>query len=157
MKKMVTILVSMAVISLCSMVEAFDGRPPHESLGQLPADKEMLFHQAMRGVWDATANIREQIRGLEAEIKTILTAREFNEALFLEKAKRLQELQKTVREAMDKAVAKLASQFTIKERSILAEIISRKPGPPALGGPAGPPGPGAFGGPLFPPGPPPGR
>lgn len=108
----------------------------------------------MRGVWDATANIREQIKGLEAEIKSVLTASEFNEVLFLEKAKRLQELHKTAREAMDRAVAKLASQFTIKERGILAEIISHKPGPP---GPGAPGGPGAFGGPPVPPGAPPGR
>ena len=69
MKKMLAVLVLMVVMSLCSMVQAFDGRPPHGSLGQLPADKEMLFHQTMRGVWEATANIREQIKGLEAEIK----------------------------------------------------------------------------------------
>lgn len=163
MKKTFAVMVLMVVMFLCSMVQAFDGRPAHGSLGQLPPDKETLFHQTMRGVWDATANIHEQIKGLEAEINSILTAREFKEALFLEKAKRLQELHKTAGEAMDRAIAKLASQFTIKERSMLAEIISHKPGSPAPGGPDTPRGrrppgdPGAFGGPPAPPGPPPGR
>jgi uncharacterized membrane protein len=130
MKKMLAVLALMAVISLCSIAQAFDGRPPNEILGQLSADKELLFHQTMRGVWEATTNIRDQIKGLEAEIKGVLTASEFNEALFLEKTRSLQELQKTVREAMDEAIAKLAGQFTAEERAILAELISRRPGPP---------------------------
>lgn len=90
----------------------------------------MLFHQTMRGVREATMNIHEQIKGLEAEIRGVLTAPEFNEALFLEKTRRLEDLHKMASEAMDKAVAKLAIQFTAEERKILAEMISRKHGPP---------------------------
>ena len=72
----------------------------------------------------------------------MLTAPEFNEALFLEKTRRLQDLHKMASEAMDKAVAKLAIQFTAEERKILAEMISRKPGPPpGFAGPPTPPGP----------------
>lgn len=138
MRKMFTALVLIALISLCAMVQAFDGRPPHESLGQLPADKEMLFHQTMRGVREATMNIHEQIRGLEAEIRGVLSAPEFNEALFLEKARRLQDLHKMESEAMDKAIAKLANQFTAEERKILAEMISCKPGLPPGPPPPGP-------------------
>jgi uncharacterized membrane protein len=142
MRKMFTVLILIEVISLCSMVQAFDGRPSHQSLGQLPADKEMLFHQTMRGVREATTSIHEQIKGVEAEIRGILTAPEFNEVLFLERTRRLQDLHKMEREAMDKAVAKLASQFTAEERKILAELIFRKPGPPpGLAGPTTPPGP----------------
>lgn len=144
MKKMFTVLVLMVVTSLCSMVQAFDGPPAHKRMPRLPPDKEMLFHQTMREVREATTIIHEQIKGVEAEIRGVLTAHEFNEALFLEKTRRLQDLHKMASEAMDKAVAKLASQFTAEERKILAEIISRKPGPPP--GPAGPP---------TPPGPPP--
>jgi uncharacterized membrane protein len=130
MKKMLTLLVIMVVISICSPGHAFDGRPPHGSLGKLPADKEMLFHQAMRGVWEGTKNIHEQIKALEAEIKNVLTASDFSATLFLEKTRTLQELHKKVRETRDEAIAKLASQFTAAERGILAELISRKPGPP---------------------------
>jgi uncharacterized membrane protein len=136
-KKIFAVLVLMVVISLCSMVQAFDGPPSHKRMCQLPPDKEMLFHQTMRGVREATMNIHEQIRGLEAEIRGVLTAPEFNEALFLEKTKRLQDLHKMESELMDKAVAKLANQFTAEERKILAEIISCKPGLPP--GPAAPP------------------
>jgi uncharacterized membrane protein len=142
MKKIFAVLVLMVVISLCSMVQAFDGPPSHKRMCQLPPDKEMLFHQTMREVREATMNIHEQIKGLEAEIRGVLTAPEFNEALFFEKTKRFQDLHKMEGEAMDKAVAKLAIQFTTEERKILAEMISRKPGPPpGLAGPTTPPGP----------------
>lgn len=130
MKKTCAVTVLMAVMFLCSMVQAFDGPSPRGVLSQLSADKEMLFHQTMRGVFDATANIREQIKGLETEIRGVLTATEFSATLFLEKRKSLQALHETMRQAMDEAMAKLASQFTAEERSILAEVISRRPGPP---------------------------
>ena len=97
----------------------------------------MLLHKTMREVREATMNIHDQIRGLEAEIRGILTAPEFNETLFLERTSRLQDLHKMESEVMDKAVAKLANQFTAEERKILAEIISCKPGLPP--GPAAPP------------------
>ncbi|MCX5908187.1 MAG: hypothetical protein NTY64_13655, partial [Deltaproteobacteria bacterium] len=90
MKKMLTVLIFMVVICLCPVVQAFDGGPRHENLGQLPADKETIFHQTMRGVWDAITKVREQIKGLEAEIRGVLTASEFNEELFLKKTRSLQ-------------------------------------------------------------------
>jgi uncharacterized membrane protein len=146
MKKRLAVLVLIIVVmSLYSIAQAFDGRPPHKSLNQLPGDKEMLFHQAMREVREATTSIHEQIKGVETEIRGVLTAPEFNEVLFLERTRRLQDLHKMLSEAMDKAVAKLARQFTAEERKILAEMISCKPGLPL--GPGSPP---------TPPGPPPG-
>jgi uncharacterized membrane protein len=138
-RKMFRALVLIAVIFLCSMVQAFDGPPVHKRMPQLPPDKETLFHQTMGKIREATTNIHEQIKGVEAEITNVLTAPEFNESLFLEKTKKLQDLYKMEREAMDKAVAKLASQFTAEERKVLQEIISRKPGPPpSPGGPMPP-------------------
>ena len=134
---MFTGLVLIALISLCSMVQAFDGPPLHKRTPQLPPDKEMLFHQTMREVREATTSIHEQIKGVETEIRGVLIAPEFNEALFLERTRRLQDLHKMENEAMDKAAAKLANEFTAEERKILAEIISRKPGPPPA--PADPP------------------
>jgi uncharacterized membrane protein len=130
MKKILTILSIMVVISICPLGHAFDGRPPRGSLEQLPANKEMLFHQTMRRVWEGTRNVHEQIKELGGEIRGILTASEFNSKLFLEKTRRLQELHKMVREARDEAIVTLASQFTAEERSILADLISGKPGPP---------------------------
>jgi uncharacterized membrane protein len=142
MRKMLAVLVLIVVIPVCSMVQAFDGPPPHKIMCQLPPDKEILLHKTMREVREATMNIHEQIRELRAEIRGILTAPEFNEALFLERMRKLQDLHKMESEAMDKAVAKLANQFTAEERKILAEVISRRPGSP--------PGPPTMPGPPFP-------
>ncbi|OGW43505.1 MAG: hypothetical protein A2Y66_08120 [Nitrospirae bacterium RBG_13_41_22] len=132
MKKRLAVLVLIVAMSVCSIVYAYDGkgrgdRPPRQKiLNQLPADKEMLFHQTMREVRGKTANIREQIKELKAEINDILTAPEFNEALFLEKTKRVQELHKMIRAATDEAIVKLAKQFTQGERKILAKLIPEK-------------------------------
>ena len=132
MKKRLAVLVLIVAMSVCSIVYAYDGkgrgdRPPRQKiLNQLPADKEMLFHQTMREVRGKTANIREQIKELKAEINDILTASEFNEALFLEKTKRVQELHKMIRAATDEAIVKLAKQFTQEERKILAKLIPEK-------------------------------
>ena len=132
MKKRLAVLVLIVAMSVCSIVYAYDGkgrgdRPPRQKiLNQLPADKEMLFHQTMREVRGKTANIREQIKELKAEINDILTAPEFNEALFLEKTKRVQELHKMIRAATDEAIVKLAKQFTQEERKILAKLIPEK-------------------------------
>lgn len=116
MKKIFTLLSILVVISLCSTVLAFDGGPPPGTLGQLPASKEMLLHQTMREVFDATKDIREQIKGLEAEIKTICTATE--------------------------AVRELAKKFNQGERKVLAEYLRQPPPPPPhKGGPPPKPGP----------------
>jgi uncharacterized membrane protein len=145
MKKMFIVLVLMVAIS-CSTVQSFDGPQSYKRMPRLPPDKERLFHQTMREVQEATTSIHEQIKGVEAEIRGILIAPEFNEILFLERTRRLQDLHKMESETMDMAVAKLARQFTAEERKILVEMISCKPGPPSA--PASPP---------TQPGPPPGR
>jgi len=132
MKKRLAVLVIIVAMSLCSMVYAYYGkgrgnRPPREVLlNQLPAEKEMLFYQTMREVRGKTVNIREQIKKLKVEINDILIASKFDEALFLEKTKRVQELHKMMREAKDEAIVKLAKQFTQEERKILAELIPQK-------------------------------
>ena len=132
MKKSLAFWVIIVAMSVCSIAFAYDGkgrrdRPQRQKLlTQLPADKEMLFHRTMREVREKTANIHEQIKALKAEINDILTAAEFNEALFLEKTKRVQELHAMMRAAKDEAIVKLAKQFTREERKILTKLIQQK-------------------------------
>jgi uncharacterized membrane protein len=131
MKKWV-VMVVMIAMSVCSLVYAYEGKgrgdrqARHELLNQLPADKEMLFHQTMREVREKSADFREQIRSLRSEAHDILTAPEFNEALFLEKTKRIQDQHQMIREARENAIAKLAGQFDQEERKILARLIQKK-------------------------------
>lgn len=139
MQKTLVILVLMVAMSFCSMGYAYDGKgrgirqPRHDLLSQLPADKEMLFHQTMREVREKTVSIRQQIKELKAEIKNILTAPEFDDALFLEKIKSVQELHIMMKKARNEAIVRLAKQFTQEEREILAELIPQKHRPHGRG------------------------
>jgi uncharacterized membrane protein len=130
MKKSLSVLVIViAVISICSIVYAFEGKgrkdraPKHELLSQLPADKEMLVHQIMREVREKTAENRVQIKKLKKEILDVLAAPAFDEEMFLEKMKSMQILRQKERQTMVEGFAKIAKQFTQEERKILAEII----------------------------------
>jgi uncharacterized membrane protein len=126
------------ILFCCAAAQVFGGEPPRNGLQQLPAEKEMLFHQTMRTVFEATASVRDQIKALETEMKAVLAAEPFDEALFLTKAEALRDLHDTMREAMDTAMAGLAAQFMAAERIILGEMILRGPGP--QGPPPPPPG-----------------
>jgi uncharacterized membrane protein len=133
MKKSIAILVMViAAMSICSIVGAYEGKgrgdiaSKHKLLSQLPADKELLFHQIMREVRDKTTEIRSQIKRTKKEIHDILTSPEFNEEMFLEKMKSMQILHQKERQTVDEGIAKIAKQFTQEERKILAKIISLK-------------------------------
>ncbi len=125
------------VISMWAVAHASDATkrwgagnrsPRQELLSQLPADKEMLFHQTMREAREKGAAIREQIRTLREEIKNILVADRFDEALFRGKKKSLGALLSQMRANREAAVVTLAKQFTADERKILAELLPPEPG-----------------------------
>ena len=132
MKKMLAVLVLISVISISSLGYTYDGKrsgtehPRHSLLNQLPQEKKMLFHQTMLEAREITVNIRQQIKELKAEIKNILTAPEFNDALFLEKVQNVQELYIMMKQARNDAIVKLAKEFTQEERRILAALVSEK-------------------------------
>ena len=133
MKKSLSVLATViVVISLCSLGYAFegkghdDGAAKHELLSQLPADKAALFHQTMKEARGKTAENREQMKNLKKELRDVLTAPTFDEALFLEKMNTLQTLRQKERQTMVEGFAQVAQQFTQEERKILAEIIPFK-------------------------------
>lgn len=100
----------------------------HELLSQLPAEKEMLFHQTMRGVREKGSEIHTQIKELSAELKEIITADQFEEDLFREKEKALETLHSEMHATMVESVVSVANQFTADERKILAELLPPKQG-----------------------------
>ena len=125
------------VMSICTVAYASDRTKRRgscdrssrqELLSQLPADKEMLFHQTMREARAKGAAIRKQIRTLREEIKNILVADQFDEALFRGKKKSLEALLSQTHANREEAIVTLAKQFTADERKILAELIPFKPG-----------------------------
>jgi uncharacterized membrane protein len=144
MNKKVAIFALILGMFFYSMAYAYDGRSwqggdpqghgrkhgPHrlELLTELPEEKAVLFLRTIREVRENTQGIREQIRELRSEIKDILTAPEFNDALFLQKTGQIHELRGQKHTIMDEAIVKLAKQFTAEERKVLAELMPRKPG-----------------------------
>jgi uncharacterized membrane protein len=137
MKRTMAVSALVMVMSLCTLANAADETrrrgardraPRQELLSQLPTDKEMLFHQAMREAREKGAAIREQIRTLREEIKDILVADQFDEALFRGKKKSLEALVSQMHANREEAVVSLAKQFTADERKILAELLPFKPG-----------------------------
>jgi len=137
MKRRMAVSALIIVMSMCTVAYASDGTkrrgacdrsPRQELLSQLPADKEMLFHQTMREVRGKASGIRGQIKAVREEIKNILTADQFDETLFREKANSMEALCSQIRATREEAVVMLAKQFTADERKILAELLPSKPG-----------------------------
>ena len=137
MKKRMAVSTLIIVMSMCTVAYASDGKnrwraddrsSRQELLSQLPADKEMLFHQTMREARQKASAIRTQMKTLRAEIKDILTADQFNEGLFREKTNTLETLRSKMRATMEEAVVTIAKQFSADERKILAELLPPKPG-----------------------------
>ena len=94
MKTKMAVFGLIVVMSVCSLAYAFDAdrrRGPgkkafrYELLGQLPAEKEMLFHQTMREERENSSALRNQIKALREDIQEIITADRFDEKLFREK------------------------------------------------------------------------
>jgi len=137
MKTRMTVLGLIIVMSVCSLAYAFDGgrgRGPGNKaslyglLVQLPAEKEMLFHQTMRESRENGSEIRTQIKALREDIKGILTADQFDEDLFRAKTRSLEALQMKRHATMEEAIVMLAKQFTADERKILVQLLPGKLG-----------------------------
>jgi uncharacterized membrane protein len=137
MKTKMAVLALIIVMSVCSLAYAFDGgrgRGPakkgfqYELLAQLPAEKEMLFHQTMRDVRENGSELRSQIKALREDIREIMTADQFDEKLFREKTSQLEALQMKKHATMEEATVILAKQFTADERKILVRLLPGKTG-----------------------------
>jgi uncharacterized membrane protein len=138
MKTKLVVLTLGIVMLIGSFAYAFDCNRDSRSgkkvsrqalLSQLPAEKEMLFHQTMRSVREKGSEIRRQMKELRGEIKSILIADSFDEALFREKTNSLEELRSKMHDNKEEAIVILAKQFTADERAILIRLLPGKKGP----------------------------
>jgi uncharacterized membrane protein len=129
---------TVAILMLvCSSAYAFDsdrGPGSHRKasrqalLSQLSSEKEMLFHQTMRGVREKGTELRTQIKEHREALKTILTADTFDEELFRKKSERLETLHSQLHANREEAIVNLAKQFTADERAILVQLLPGKKG-----------------------------
>lgn len=93
-------------------------------LSQLPEEKGNLLRATMKETREKTAPLQAEIRKSRAELREMLTAPQFDEFAFKEKAKRVRELRDNERQVMEEAVIRLARQFTPEERQILAKLVA---------------------------------
>jgi len=140
MKKRILIAAVVAGLVISSLAYAFDGRPMRgrgdwgdgprhqEILNQLPAEKATLVRDTFRDARQRTTDIRDQLASLRNEVKDILSAPQFNEALYREKTAQMQALRAGMHDIMTGAVAALAVQLTQEERKVLAELVPPGPG-----------------------------
>lgn len=104
----------------------YKGSRVHQKLlGQLPAEKETLFHRAMRDAREKKAVIRGDLVKAREEARNALLAPQFDEALYKEKSVRVSELIQREHQVMGDAIASLAKQFTPDERKVLAEVLAK--------------------------------
>lgn len=137
MKTKMAVFGLIIVMSVCSLAYAFNGdrrRGPgkkafrYELLGQLPAEKEMLYHKTMREVRENGSDLRSQIKALREDIREIMTADQFDEKHFREKTSQLEALQMKKHATMQEAIVILAKQFTADERKVLVQLLPGKTG-----------------------------
>ncbi len=135
MKTKMAVFGLIIVMSVCSLAYAFDGdrrRGPgkkalrYELFGQLPVEKEMLYHQTMREVRENGSDLHSQIKTLHKNIREIIAADQFDEKLFREKTSQLEALQMKKHATMHEAIVILAKQFTADERKVLVQLLPGK-------------------------------
>lgn len=136
MKKVLAVVALVLAVSVWSAAYAdttesgdqceYNASGVHQKLlGQLPAEKETLFHRTMRDGRDKKAAIREDLVKARKEARDVLVAPEFNEALYKERAARVSELIEREHQVMGEAIATLAKQFTADERKVLADVLAK--------------------------------
>ena len=97
---------------------------------KLPADKEELFLQTMKGVHLENRNVLRQIRDTRERALSVLTAPEFDEAAYQNEVVKLHWLRGLMMQRLAGAAKELAKQFNQEERKALAEHLRRPPRPP---------------------------
>ncbi|MBN2333318.1 MAG: periplasmic heavy metal sensor [Deltaproteobacteria bacterium] len=95
-------------------------------LQQMPAEKEMLYHQVMRDAREKSLPLREQIEAQRQEMKEIMIAVQFDEVRWQTAAAKVRALHQQQHEIMQEAVVSLARQFTAEERQILVQLCEHR-------------------------------
>ncbi len=101
------------------------------ALMELPVDKQTLVLSAIKKVKEENAGLREEIKTTRENMKTILTATEFDAAAFKANSDKLEALMAQGFRSFTDAIIEVAPQLTQEEREILARLAPD--GPPRHG------------------------
>lgn len=101
-----------------------------EVIGKLPEDKQELVRGTMKELRSETKVTKKKVDAKREEIMEVLTAPEFDAALFDRKVAELHDLMGELASEVAEAAKKIASNLDQQDRIMLSELIKRKPGPP---------------------------
>ena len=132
MKKLVTYLLILG-LGLSSAIGAYAGEGykhkgwlDEETLNQLPPDKKELVLNALKQAKEESQSQKDDIKAAMENVKTILTAPEFDAAAYKAATDELQTLMAQRFTTFSNAIAEVAPQLTQEERQILADAIKEK-------------------------------
>lgn len=98
-----------------------------EKLDHIPAAKREEFHKFMESNNSQRHERMKEARSLREEVIAILVEPEFDEALFREKSRQLDELFSNSKKDMLERTIELAKKLNQEERKILADNLRRPP------------------------------
>ena len=132
MKKLVTYLLILG-LGLSTAIGAYAGEGykqrgwlDQETLDKLPPEKKELVVNALNKAKEESKSQKDDIKAAMENVKTILTAPEFDAAAYKDATAELQTLMSQRFAAFSDAVAEVAPQLTQEERQILADAIKAK-------------------------------
>lgn len=101
-----------------------------EVIGEIPEDKQELVRGTLRELRSETRETKKKVRAKRKEIMDVLTAPEFDPALFDRKVAELHDLMGELASEVAEAAKKIASNLDQQDRIMLSDLIKRRPGPP---------------------------
>ena len=128
MKRFVTYLLILG-IGLSTAIAAYAGDKTwldEETLNQLPPDKKELVLNALKQAKEESKGQKDEIKAAMENVKTVLTAPEFDAAAYKAATDELQALMAQRFTAFSNAIAEVAPQLTQQERQILADAMKAK-------------------------------
>mgnify|MGYP001051663391 CR=1 FL=1 len=132
MKKLVTYLLILG-LGLSTAIGAYAGEGykhkgwlDQETLDKLPPEKKELVVNALDKAKEESKTQKDDIKAAMENVKTILTAPEFDAAAYKTATEELQTLMTQRFTIFSDAIAEVAPQLTQEERQILADAIKAK-------------------------------
>jgi len=100
----------------------------NEVIGKLPEDKQELVRNTLKELKSETSVTKKKVDEKRKEIMDVLTAPEFDPALFDQKVAELHGLMGELASEVAGAARKIASNLDQKDRIMLSELIKRRHG-----------------------------
>ncbi len=103
-----------------------------EVIGKLPEDKQELVTSTMNELRSELRVTKKKVSAKRKEIMEVLTASEFDAALFDQKVSELHNLMGQLASEVAEAAKKIVSNLDQQDRIMMSKLNKRRPSPPPL-------------------------